>query len=216
MLKVYLLVLVGVQAIMIAVETTAMVISARGTIANSYPRRYLKWVLYIQSVWFLVQLFWDVVGVQWVFDPVIDCSSSHNVLILARVICTWNLITSLSLILFFVIRFGLLATFCKRPPQKLKYEEIAPSTSFSGRRLSTLSDESLSQHTRQRSWQWKIQSMFFFLNLQDKQKSVFAAVSATLADAFTKFRGYVPTDVLAGMALVRMEQSAERVCNDRM
>ena len=201
-----------VKLVMMLLQSVAMVISSRGTIANPYPRRHLKWIMYAQTGWFLIELVWDIVGVQFVFDPIIDCSSSHRVLVMARVFSVWNLTTSIIALLYFAIRFGLLRMLCERPSEKLKYELLPSlSTNYSGRRLSSLSDDSLFEHRRQRSWQWVLQNLFFYLKLRDRQKSVFAAVSATLADAFTKFHGYVPTDVLAGMALVKMKQSNERV-----
>ena len=211
MLKFYLIVLVGIQIIMIIIEVMVVLYSAQGTIANPGPRKNLKWVLYVQAAWFIVEFAWDCVGVIWAFDPLIDCPMSHQVLVLVRIVLIWNLASSVSITMYLVIRVGICGLWCKRTPKTLKYEQLEPSTSFSGRRLSTLSNDSIAQHHRQRKWQWRLQKMFFFLNLQDGQKSVFSEVSATLADAFTKFRGYVPSDVLAGMALLRMKQSRERV-----
>lgn len=202
----------AIQLIMVTIEVTAMTISSRGTITNPHPRRHLTRVLYVQVGWFLVELMWNVVGVQWVFDPVTDCYSSHRVLVLARVFSIWSLTVSVLVLSYFFLRFGILRLFFERPPKTLKYESLPPLATLSGRRLSSLSDSSLSQHHRQRSWQWRLQNMFFFLHLKNSQKSVFGAVSATLADAFTMFRGYVPTDIVAGLALLRMDQNILRVC----
>lgn len=211
LLKLFLLVQLAIQSVTVFLECIGLFISTRGTIANTYPRRHLKWVLYVQVVWFMVELVWTMVGIQWVFDPVTDCMVSHTVLILARVVSIWNLASSLLVLLYFVVRFGFIKLFFDMTPNQLKYEHAPPKINFSGRRLSSLSDESLAQHQRQRSWQWRVQNLFFFLRLHDRQKTVFAAVSATLSDAFTKFRGYVPTDILAGMALLKMQQELERV-----
>lgn len=211
LLKLFLLVQLGIQLLMVVLECIGLFISTRGTIANPNPRRHLKWILYTQVVWFIVELIWTIVGVQWVFDPMTDCAVSHHVLILARIVSVWNLLASLLVLLYFVLRFGFIKLFFAMTPDQLKYEHAPPKIDFSGRRLSSLSEESLAQHHRQRSWQWRIQNLFFFLRLQDRQKSIFAAVSATLSDAFTKFRGYVPTDILAGMALLKMQQELERV-----
>ena len=202
----------SVKFIMMSMEAVAMIVSARGTIADPFPRRHLKWILCAQAGWFLIELVWDIVGIQWVFNPIIDCSSSHHVLILAQLFSVWNLCTSVIALLYFFIRFGVLRILCEKPPENPEYELLpSPSINYTGRRLSSLSDESLFIHRRQRSWQWKLKNLFFYLKLRDRQKTIFAAVSATLADAFTKFHGYVPTDVLAGMALVKTEQSNERV-----
>ena len=43
--------------------------------------------------------------------------------------------------------------------------------------------------------------MFCCLKLRNGQKTVFADVATTLTDAFNQFRGYVPSDIAAGVAL---------------
>ena len=211
LLKIYICTLMGLQIVAVFIQLIVIIVSSRGTIADSQPRRYLKWILYIQTVVFVVELIWDIVGVIWSFDPTIDCSSSHQVLILARIVLTWNLISSVSIATYVLIRIGVCELVCPRTPDRLRYEKLKPSRSFGGRRLSRVSSYSMNQHKRQRKWQWYLQSMFCCINLKEKQKNVFTEVSATLATAFTKFRGYVLSDILAGMALLRMKQSNERV-----
>lgn len=96
------------------------------------------------------------------------------------------------------------------PPWRLKNETIPPSTSFGGRRLSRLSSRSLTHHLNRRRWQWLLQS-FLCLSLHESQGNVFQEVSATLAEVFDKFRGYVVSDILAGVVLLEMKQKKERV-----
>ena len=211
LLKIYIITLMGLQIVAVFIQLLVIIVSSRGTIANSHPRRHLKWLLYVQTVVFIVELIWDIVGVVWAFDPTIDCSSSHQVLILARIVLIWNLISSVSIATYVLIRIGVCELVCPRTPDRLRYEKLKPSRSFGGRRLSRLSSYSMNQHKRQRKWQWLLQSVFCCLNLKEKQKNVFSEVSATLTTAFTKFRGYVPSDILAGMALLRMKQINVRV-----
>ena len=49
------------------------------------------------------------------------------------------------------------------------------------------------------------------MRLNENQRTAFADVSSTLADAFTFFRGYVPSDILAGIALLAMEENKGEV-----
>ena len=75
LLKLYLQ--MAVQLIMI--EAVAMTISSKGTIANPHPCQNLKWVLYIQAILFIVELVWNPVGMQWVFDPIIEKSPKPTI-----------------------------------------------------------------------------------------------------------------------------------------
>ena len=93
------------------------------------------------------------------------------------------------------------------------YELAPPSETYGdARRLSSLSSGDMLQHKRQRRWQWRLQQLFWWMTLKDDQQTAFADVSATLADAFASFRGYVPSDIVAGIALLAMEVSKTIVC----
>lgn len=99
---------------------------------------------------------------------------------------------------------------CYDLPSKMRYEQFPPQETYGdARRLSSLSSGGMIQHKRQRLWQWRLQRIFWWMNLEDSQQNVFADVSSTLADAFAYFRGYVPSDIVAGIALLAMEESKE-------
>ena len=185
--------------------------SARGTIADPKPRMALTWMLYVKTLLFFAELIWDCVGVIWAFDPSIDCPMSHKILIFVRLVLLWNLFSNLVVALYMGVRIGVCGLCFRRTPGKLRYESGAPKVTYKGRRLSRVSSTSLGHHTRQRTWQWRLQCLFCCLRLRNQQRNVFSEISAVLSDVSRKFRGYVPSDVLAGMALVSMEQSAKKV-----
>ncbi len=213
MLKVYLYVLIVMHICMCLIELSVVMTSARGTIADSEPRSGLRIALYVQTAFFVIKVSWDIVGVLWAFDPSIDCPSSHTLLKLVRGILIWNLLSSVAIGFYMFLRIGVCRLPCFSGTRgKLRYEKLAPSVSFGGRRLSALSSSGLAQHRRQRQWQCRVQCLCCCLNLREGvQQSLFSEVSATLADAFTYFRGYVPSDVLAGVVLLSMEQRAAKV-----
>ena len=88
---------------------------------------------------------------------------------------------------------------------------MLPSETYGGRRLSSASSGHLVHHKRQRTWQWRLQCLFCWMTLKSDQQTAFADVSATLADGFNYFRGYVPSDILAGIAVLVMQQSQPMV-----
>ncbi len=222
LLKVYLFVLAFLHVIAAMVEVSIVFISSSGTIANSQPRKKISIPIYILTGIGTLEFAWDIVGVLWAFDPTIDCHKSHQVLLLTRGVLVWNFIGSVTVGLYLIMRIGkapqhiLLANLtiflpigicrvpcscCCNPNKKLRYERLQPDTTYGGRRLSRASSETLVHHKRQRNWQWRVQCMFCCLKLRDGQKTAFADVAATLADAFNQFRGYVPSDIAAGLAL---------------
>jgi sn1-specific diacylglycerol lipase len=113
-----------------------------------------------------------------------------------------------------IVRIGLFRLICLRKPKLLRYENKRPSVDVKGRRLSRLNSFLKNEHKRQRKWQWILQSLFCSYGAQNQKTSVFNAVSATLADGFHKFRGYVPTDILAGFALMKLKQITEKYKGD--
>lgn len=204
LLKIYLCVLVTIHFCMSLVELSVVLISVRGTIANPAPRKKLHLALYVQAGFFVIEFIWDIVGVLWAFDPTIDCPSSHSILILARGILVWNLITSTLVGGYLIVRIGLCQLCCRNTPKRLRYEYERLDLS-EGHTLSEVSSGALAQHHRQRRWQWRLEWLLHWMRLDQSRQNMFAEVSATLADAFTHFRGYVPSDVLAGMTLLAME-----------
>ena len=101
---------------------------------------------------------------------------------------------------------------CCETPTKMRYEQLPPSETYGdARRLSSLSSAGMIQHKRQRLWQWRLERVFWWMNLKGSQKTAFADVSSTLADAFAFFRGYVPSDIVAGIALLAMKESTGEV-----
>ena len=98
----------------------------------------------------------------------------------------------------------------------MRYEKFSPTETYGdARRLSSLSSGDMIHHKRQRRWQWRLQRFFWWMSLKDNQQTAFADVSATLADAFAFFRGYVPSDIVAGVALLAMKENTKEVfqCN---
>lgn len=103
---------------------------------------------------------------------------------------------------------------CHKTPTKMRYEAVVPTETYDGRRLSRVSSGHLVHHKRQRTWQWRVQFLFCCMSLKGDQQNAFADVSATLSDSFNYFRGYVPSDILAGIALLTLQQASVMVIID--
>ena len=205
LLQAYLIVLVVIHGIMIFAELSIALMSARGTIANPQPRRHIPYLLYGKMLFFAFEVGWDMVGIAWAFDPSLNCKSPNSLLKLARFLLIWNCVFSVIFALYMLFKI-LCSKGCK-PPKRMKYEELKPSESFGGRRLSRLSSGALTRHAQRRLWQWRLNLIFCCMKLRKYQSSIFTEVSVALADACTNLRGYVPTDVAAGLAIISLEHN---------
>lgn len=193
------------------VELSGLIVSARGTIANPSPRRHIHIVLYVLTACFMIEFAWDIVGFLWAFDPDLECGKQHNLLLFVRCLLVWNTWTSVVVTGYMFFRIGMIHCCCM--PKRMRYEEVAPSESYGGRRLSRISSDAVKRHMQRRRWQWRLQSVLCCLRLKPYQHSVFTEVAVTLADVFRKFRGYVPSDLAAGLALLALsEQRQMKVC----
>ena len=209
LLRLYLCILTGVHIAMCIIEVATISISARGTMSNPSPRKNIPIALYVEAVVFVLKFSWDIVGVLWAFDPSIDCLSSHPILLLTRTVLVWNLLTSIAMALYAFIRIAV----CRLPwvgPHS-KYKQLAKTLSSAEHHgLLALSGEELHKHRRRdRAWKWRMEWLCCCLRLGDRQRNVYTEIGTVMADSFTYFRGYVPSDVAAGVALMAMEQSTE-------
>jgi sn1-specific diacylglycerol lipase len=217
LLRVYLCILTGIHIAMCLVEVATISISARGTMADPSPRKNISIALYVEAGVFVLKFTWDVIGVLWAFDPSIDCPDSHPILVLARSVLLWNLFTSIAMALYAFVRIAVCRLPCVGPrlTDTARHKRLGRDlSSASDHGLLALSSEELRKHRqRDRAWQWRMQWMCCCTGLGKNRRNVFAEIGTVMADSFTYFRGYVPSDVGAGIALMAMEQSAEKnVC----
>ena len=183
--------------------------------ANPAPRKNIYIMLYVEAVVFVLKFAWDVVGVLWAFDPSIDCPSSHPILILARTMLLWNLLTSITMALYAFLRIAVCRLPFMGPQSTIKHKDLARTLSSSRHGLLSLSSDELHKHMhRDRAWKWRMEWLCCCcVRLGKQQRSVYGEIGTVMADSFTYFRGYVPSDVAAGIALMAMEQSTEnKVC----
>ena len=100
---------------------------------------------------------------------------------------------------------------CVGSRETSKHRKLARDlSSASSHGLLALSSEELRKHRqRDRAWQWRVEWLCCCMRVGENQRNVFAEIGTVMADSFTFFRGYVPSDVAAGIALMAMEQSTE-------
>ena len=83
-----------------------VVISSRGTITNTRPRRYLSKVIYAKTFLAVVEAVWNSLGTYWTFRPETSCKEEVELTLKITVILFWLLAVVVSFA--FLIVFGVL------------------------------------------------------------------------------------------------------------
>ena len=197
---------------MCIIEVIIIMLSASGTIANPAPRKNIAIVLYIEAVVFVLKLGWDIVGMMWVFDRTIKCDISNAFLSLARFIVIWNLLLSTAMASYAIFRICLCRMFFCMPSKENKHDHHTVDVESSERHdITAVSSTEFIKKHRQSTWKWRLQWLFCGMKLRGEERNAFDEVASTMTDAFVHFRGYVPSDVAAGIALLAMEQRSDKV-----
>ena len=86
--------LIGVFVILsclIVLDVAIGIISSRGTIYNSRPRRSLRYFLYIRLLLILPELTWTALGTYWTFDDSSDCPGEDIIVVRIAILANWCL-----------------------------------------------------------------------------------------------------------------------------
>ena len=208
--KFYIFTLMYIQFVSCLIQLAIMLVSGTGTIANPRPRRFIKWIIYLHTVVFAIEFIWESVGIVWVFDPILSCATSHFVLRMTRFILLWNLFISLFTALYMFLRTSLQKYFCSKKPNPSQYKTVNRGRSFGGRKLSQISIDSQRRHERRTKWHWIIQTLLCCFSFQENQRAVIREVASTLCEAFDYYRGYVASDLAAGLLLLKKKHKKQR------
>jgi len=97
---------------------------------------------------------------------------------------------------------------CCAPEKKMWWEKHAPVTSYEGIEVTTLNADQIIRHHQQRRWYSRIRCCASCVRYSCDEE-VRIDVSSTLAEMFTHFRGYVPSDIYAGISLHAMQNDSK-------
>lgn len=92
---------------------------------------------------------------------------------------------------------------CCDPQKRMWYEKYVPVTTYDGDYLSSINNDLMTRHRRQRQWQCRMHCLFCIL-CKGGNPDIYADMSTLLSESFENFRGYVPSDIIAGIALHAM------------
>ena len=216
LLKIYLFLLAVLQTSLCIGELVAAIISSRGTMNDSAPRRGLPAALYVQTCLLALVLAWSIVGVVLAHGPCTKCDLAQAASVLSYLTIVWSVLVTLGVALYMRIIKADTCGLLLRLGKVRKYDRLIASETVQaqGKRLSRVSKGSLAQHLRQKTWQWKLEFLLCCLCWKEEDRqAVYSEVSEALAESF--FRSpdydYVSSDIVAGLELIAM---AEEVCSE--
>ncbi|KAI4876689.1 hypothetical protein NFI96_007078, partial [Prochilodus magdalenae] len=212
----------GILVSCLICESAIMWLSMRGSILYTQPREAVQYVLYIRLAILLVELVYAVVGIAWLvryYQPCSDDTAKN--LALGIVVCNWLVI--------FSVCFTMMCTFdpTGRTFVKLKATRRRQRnlTTYTLREIPNLcwtlalQDRSYTPLTlslRHRleegqasSWSRRLRFFMCCTRAQDSQSDAYSEVASLFAEFFRDL-DIVPSDIIAGLVLLRQRQRAKR------
>uniref|UniRef100_A0AAY4BHH8 Diacylglycerol lipase-alpha n=1 Tax=Denticeps clupeoides TaxID=299321 RepID=A0AAY4BHH8_9TELE len=188
----------GILVSCLICEIAIMWLSMRGSILYTKPRDAVQYVLYIRLAILLVELVYAVVGIVWLlqyYQPCNDVTAKN--LALGIVVCNWLVI--------FSVFFTLMCTFdpTGRTFVKLK------ATRRRQRNLKTYTLRHRLEEGQASSWSRRLKFFMCCTRAQDTQSDAYSEVASLFAEFFRDL-DIVPSDIIAGLVLLRQRQRAKR------
>ncbi|XP_053682831.1 uncharacterized protein LOC128733182 [Sabethes cyaneus] len=201
------LVILGLCALL---ELAICIVSMRGSILDTGPRVAMPYLLYIRILVMLVDLTWLILGVVWMRDHYLDCPIQEpKETILAVIIC--------NLLVIFSMVTTIWCTFDPAGRSWVKMKKYQRSMRESESRFNYKRSGSRSRNWRQRkvirayqdSWDHRCRLLFCCMGNSDRSRNSFTDIARLLSDFFRDL-DVVPSDVVAGLVLLRKFQKLER------
>ncbi|XP_015173086.1 PREDICTED: sn1-specific diacylglycerol lipase alpha isoform X5 [Polistes dominula] len=195
------------------VEFSICFLATRGSILDTAKRAPMQYILYIRLFLLLVEAGWLCAGVTWITRFYQSCPVDQvKDVMLGLVICNWC-----------VLAFVMVTVWCTydaagRSWVKMKkYQRSMREAESRGGRLHYKRSGSRSRNWRQRkvirayqdSWDNRCRLLFCCMGNSDRNRNSFADIAKLLSDFFRDL-DVVPSDVIAGLVLLRKFQKIER------
>ncbi|XP_050083818.1 diacylglycerol lipase-alpha isoform X2 [Anopheles aquasalis] len=197
-------------AVCMAVECAICVISMRGSILDTERRASMQYLLYGRLLLMLLEIGALTLGIIWLRDNYAGCPTAEpKEVMLAAVTCN-----------LFVV-FSMVATiWCTFDPAGrswVKMKKYQRSMRESESRFNYKRSGSRSRNWRQRkvirayqdSWDHRCRLLFCCMGNSDRSRNSFTDIARLLSDFFRDL-DVVPSDVVAGLVLLRKFQKLER------
>ncbi|XP_049840314.1 diacylglycerol lipase-alpha [Schistocerca gregaria] len=206
----YLLGYVALLAGCLLLEALISAVAMRGSILDTEARASMQYLLYVRLGIMCLELIWLVAGVVWLAYHYRNCPAhSAKEVALGLVICNWCVLLSILMTVW--------CTFDAAGRSWVKMKEYQRSTRDADSRRPYRRSTSTSRNWRQRkvirayqdSWNHRCRLLFCCMGNSDRNRNSFADIARLLSEFFRDL-DVVPSDVVAGLVLLRKFQKIER------
>uniref|UniRef100_A0A0A9W875 Diacylglycerol lipase-alpha n=1 Tax=Lygus hesperus TaxID=30085 RepID=A0A0A9W875_LYGHE len=196
-------------------EAAIGLVSLRGGILEVEPRRNIKYIVYVRLSVMAVEMVWLSYAVYWLVSNYQVCPiEGAKEAALGMVACNWIVVGSVFLTGWCV--------FDSAGRSWVKMKKYQRSMRESESRFQYKRSGNLARNWRQRkvlrayqdSWDHRCRLLFCCIRNSDRTKNSFTDIARLLSDFFRDL-DVVPSDVVAGLVLLRKYQKLERETNVR-
>lgn len=202
----YLAVIIVSLLLELMISLTAL----RGSILDTEQRKAVPSLIYIRLVVLLIEFVWLILGNMWLSHYYSNCPiSTAKDALLGLIICSWFVMLSVFITLW--------CTFDPAGRSWVKMMNYQRSMKESESRFQYRRSGSCTRTWRQRkvlrayqdSWDQRCRLLFCCMRHSDKSQNSFGDIARLLSDFFRDI-DVVPSDVVAGLILLRKYQKIER------
>ncbi|XP_030380734.1 sn1-specific diacylglycerol lipase alpha isoform X2 [Scaptodrosophila lebanonensis] len=194
----------------ICVEIGICVISMRGSILDAEARTSINIWIYLKSLVILFDITWLVLGSIWLTHYYIEAPIAEAKRVyIAIILCNWALV--------FITLVTIWCTFDAAGRSWVKMKKYQRSMRETESRFNYKRSNSMNRNWRQRkvmrayqdSWDHRCRLLFCCMGSSERNRNSFTDIARLLSDFFREL-DVVPSDVVAGLVLLRKFQRLER------
>nr|XP_014281605.2 sn1-specific diacylglycerol lipase alpha [Halyomorpha halys] len=203
----------AILAASLFLDATLSLCALRGGILDTEPRKHVKYVIYIRLGVMIVEVCWLLFAIVWLILNYQSCPiEGVKEAILGMVVCNWVVVLTVMLTVWCVFdTAGRSWVKMKKYQRSMRESESRFQYKRSGNRARNWRQRKVLR-AYQDSWDHRCRLLFCCIRNSDRSKNSFTDIARLLSDFFRDL-DVVPSDVVAGLVLLRKFQKIERESN---
>ncbi|XP_043915436.1 diacylglycerol lipase-alpha isoform X1 [Protopterus annectens] len=179
-------------------EAAIIWLSMRGSILYTEPRDSMQYILYVRLAILIIEFVYAIVGIVWLIEYYSSCndSTAKNVT-LGMVACNWVVILSVCI-----------TVLCVFDPTGRTFVKLR-ATKRRQRNLRTYNLRHRLEEGQASTWTRRLKVFLCCTRTKDSQSDAYSEIAYLFAEFFRDL-DIVPSDIIAGLVLLRQRQRAKR------
>ncbi|XP_018331978.1 sn1-specific diacylglycerol lipase alpha isoform X2 [Agrilus planipennis] len=205
----YVIGYLGLLVVSLATELSISIVATRGSILDTEPRKSMQFILYFRLVILLCEAAWLIVGVLWLVNFYSSCQiEKAKETVLGLIVCNWCILLSILITVWCTydsagrswVKMKNYQMSMRQSESKYQYKRSGSTRNWRQRKV---------LRAYQDSWDHRCRFIFCCMRPSDRNRNSFADIARLLSDFFRDL-DVVPSDVVAGLVLLRKFQKIER------